>query len=386
MANTFTSIVDTIFARGLMALRENSIMPRLVNTDWSAEIAQQGDAINVPIPSAATVADVTPSQVPPAGADSSPTTVAVNLNRWRKSDMHVTDKEAREIAQGARDLQLSEHLKALANDVDDYVLSFYNRVYGFAGALGTTPFASDLQAARDARKLLAQQLAPSDPRRIVLDPIAEAEALGIRAIQDASFRRSGSDTMSNGFIGQVLGFDWFMDQNIPVHTNGTLTDGTGHQALVNVSPTIGDKTQEFDETSLTGTVTEGSVFTVAGDTQQYVVTADATAATNAITLTFEPGAKVAWANNAQMTLVGAASASGPQSLAFHRDAFALAVRPLAPADGFSGGNEIRTGVDPVSGLALSLEVSREYHRTKYSWSVLYGAQIVRPELAVRISG
>lgn len=386
MANTFTELVDKIFARGLMALRENSIMPRLVNSDWANEVAQQGDTINVPIPSAATVSDVTPGPTPPAGANVAPTTVPLPLDRWRKSDMHVTDKEAREIAVGGRQLQLTEHLKVLANDVDQALLSLALDIYGYTGVPGTTPFASDLTDAKEARKVLNKQLAPMSPRRMVLDPDAEGAALMLRAIQDASFRANAENTLLNGMIGSLLGFDWFMDQNIRSLTNGTLTDGTGHRALVNVSPSLGAKSQEFDATSLTGTVKKGQVFTVAGDDQTYVVTADATAAGNAITLAFEPGVQVVWADGAQMTLKGAASAVEAMTIAFHRDAFALAVRPLAPADGFTGGNEIRTAVDPVSGLALTLEVSREHHRTKYSWSILYGVKTIRRELAARVAG
>lgn len=390
MANTFTPIVDKIFARGLLALRENAIMPRLINTDWGTETAQQGDTIDVPVPSAVTVGDVTPGPTPPAGGDSAPTTVPITLNRWRKSDMHVTDKQAGEIAMGARQLQLSEHLKALANDVDQFILGLYTGVYGFAGAPGTTPFAGggtpDLTEAVKVDEVLNNQLAPSEPRSMVLGTAAKANALLVRAIQDASHRRAGEDTLSNAMIGEVLGFMWAMDQNIPSHTNGTLSDGTGHQALVNGSPTVGDKSQEFDATSLTGTVTPGSVFTVAGDTQTYVVTALATASSNAITLAFEPGAKVAWADNAQMTLKGAAGATYVNNLGFHRDAFALATRTLGPADGFMGGNIMRTAVDPVSGLTLTLEVSREHARTKYQWRILYGAKLVRPELAARLAG
>lgn len=376
MANTFTSIVDTIFGKGLMALRENAIMSRLVNTNWGAETANQGDTINVPIPSAMTVGDVAPSQTPPAGGNVAPTTVAIELNRWRKTDMHVTDKEAREIVQGARDLQLSEAMKALVNDVDQYLTALYTGVYGYAGTAGTTPFASDLSAATSARKVLGQQLAPSEPRYIVLNPDAEANALLIRAVQDASFRANQENSLRNGRIGQLLGFDWFMNQNIDSHT--TAAAGTVLVAQADVA--IGDTTVTFD--GLTTKPEAGDVFTVAGDTQTYTVSSSTTLATTASDVTFSPAARVAWADNAAVTF----RASHAVNLAFHRDAFALATRPLAAADGFTGGNEIRTGVDPVSGLSLTLEVSREYNRTKYQWSILYGAKLVRPELACRIAG
>lgn len=380
MANTFTDIVDKIFARGLMALRENSVMPRLVNSDWDDAVAEQGDTIDVPVPSSVTVSDVSPGPTPPAGQDTTITKVPIQLNRWRKSDMHVTDKEAREIAVGARETQLSEHLRALANDVDSYILGLYTGIYGFAGTPGTTPFGSDLQAATDARKVLGQQLAPSDPRRIVLNTDAEANALLLRAVQDASFRANEENTLLNGFIGRLLGFEWFMDQNIKSHTagsfTGTVTVSGAHAAGVSEVTLATDSGEAVS-------LKEGDIITFAGDTQTYVVGADLdVSASSTGDVSIDPTLQVALDGGEEVTV----KSDHAVNIAFHRDAFALAVRPLAPADGFTGGNEIRTAVDPVSRLALTLEVSREHARTKYQWSILYGASLVRPELAARIAG
>lgn len=390
MANDFSSIVDKIFARGLLALRENAVTPRLVNTDFAAEVAAQGDTINVPIPSAASVADVTPGPTAPAGGDSAPTTVPIQLNRWRKSDMFVTDKEAREIAEGARQVQLSEHLRVLANDVDAYLLSLYTGVYGFAGTAGSTPFSRgsnvyDLQEATEARKVLNKQLAPVDMRRMLLGPDAEGNALMVRAIQDASYRRQGEDTTSNGMIGSVLGFDWYMNQNIPSHTAGTITTGLAAKA----STAVAAGATSFVATTAASTgacaLKVGDVIAIAGQTQDtFVVTEAATQASAGadVTVKISPALDTALAGGEAVTV----KADHVVNLGFHRDAFALAVRPLAPADGFTGGHEIRTAADPLSGLAITLEVSREYARTKYMWSILYGAKLVRPELACRIAG
>lgn len=382
MANDFTQIVDKIFARGLMSLRENAIMPRLVNTNFDSEVAEQGDTIDVPIPSAASVSDVTPGPTPPSGGDSSPTKAQIQLNRWRKSDMHVTDKEAREIAQGARSLQLSEHLKALANDVDAFLMGLYTDIYGYSGGAGSAPFASDLSDATAVRKVLNNQLAPMSDRRIVLSPDAEANALGIRAVQDASFRSDEENTLRTAAIGTLLGFDWFMDQNVVEHTVGSLST----TPTVNGAHTTGVSTVSLSAGG-TGDINlnAGDLITFAGDTQVYAVTADAdiTNGSNG-DVSIEPTLQVALSGGESVSLD--VSSNHNVNLAFHRDAFALAVRPLAPADGFTGGNEIRTAADPVSGLSLSLEVSREHNRTKYQWSILYGAEIVRPALAARILG
>lgn len=69
-------------AQGLLALRENAIMPRLVNNDYSTMAAQKGDVINIPIPSSVTATAVTAAINVPANADQTPTVAQINLNNW----------------------------------------------------------------------------------------------------------------------------------------------------------------------------------------------------------------------------------------------------------------------------------------------------------------
>ena len=90
----------------------------------------------------------------------------------------------------------------------------------------------------------------------------------------------------------------------------TLTGTTGaFNALINnASVNIGDTTINLDDTVLTGVIYQGNTFTVAGDSQVYRVTGDKTAAANVITaLPFEPSAKVAWADDAILTVASSAA-------------------------------------------------------------------------------
>ena len=134
---------------------------------------------------------------------------------------------------------------------------------------------------------------------------------------------------------------------------------------------------------VTSALGAGDVFSVAGDSQTYVVVTAGALATNDQDITlFQPAAKVAWANDAAVTL----RASHVINLGFHRDAFAFANAPFDDPALRGLGAIVESAVDPVSGLTLRLEVSREHKRTRFSYDILFGCALVRPELAVRLAG
>ena len=80
MANTLTGVATRILAQGLLALRNNSVMPLLVNRSYGPEAAQKNSTIDVPIPSAIATRDVAPAAVPPTAENIAPTSVAIARN------------------------------------------------------------------------------------------------------------------------------------------------------------------------------------------------------------------------------------------------------------------------------------------------------------------
>jgi len=221
----------------------------------------------------------------------------------------------------------------------------------------------------------------------VLDPAAEGNLMGLSQVQAANTR--GDDTtMRTGQIGSVLGATWHVNQSVPTHTCGTLTDGTGMLALVNdASYTVGESTVNVDATSLSGAVAIGDIFTVAGDTQQYVITAVGTASGNALAgMAFTPTSQVAWADNAQVTFKDGAT-SNPNhtpNLAFHPGAFGIAfARP--EGESLNPENEMVV-TDEVSGIPIRVKVTEEYYQRTYRLDVMYGVKTIRPEYAARIAG
>lgn len=376
MANSFEAVIPKLLAQGVMALRQNAVMTRLVNRSYESLAAQKGDVINVPLPSAIAARDVSPDVVFASNQDSAPTSAQVTLDFWKEASFHLTDKDLQEVMNGTIPMQASEAIKSLANEVDKYIMGKHIGFFGFVGTPGTAPFASAITTAGDARKKLNKQLAPASDRRAVLDPDAEANLLALPNILDFD-KRGDQGGIINGSIGHKLGFDWYMDQNVSSYTPGTAWV-TGFAAAA--AAASGATTMSVINVTAAGSIKAGDIFSVGNG--QYVVTASVTASASvALTISFYPALATAVASASGISVLGSTYTA---NLAFHRDAIAWASRPLADVNGL--GNQMMSAVDPVSGVALRLEVSRQYKQTTFSYDILGGANVIRRELGVKILG
>ena len=406
MANSITTLVPKIIAgRSLEFLRENAVTPRLVQNISDKVVAQKGDVITLPDTDALTVTNVTVAATPPLPADVTLASKYVTINQWKKVSFGLTDKELHEIAAGEHFVpgEMQEAMRALGNNVDDYILALYTGVWNFAGTPGTTPFATNLNAFRDARKLLNKDLAPMSGRNVVLDPDAEANALVLSQFLKADERGDQGGIIS-GEIGTKLGANWYMNQNVvSAHTVGSWGCAASCGTEVKAVATAGTSTFIIQGTSTTttigGSVKAGDVFYVTGDSQPYVVktggsVAAAAGATLALTVsppfraTIGAAATVAWYQStiAKTDLLDVGDPS--VNLYFHPNAIAFCSRPMASTSSFlgSGGNFTQVVRDPVTGISMRMEIIRQYKRWSVEYDILYGATLVRPQLAARIHG
>lgn len=380
MANVFTTAIENIQKRTMEVLREQAIVPRLINRDVADVAGSRGQVVTVNVPVAQTVRNVTPGQTG-TNVNVTSTSATVTLNIWRESVINPTDKEMAELQAGFLPRQAEEALRALCNDVDQNLLTeLYKSTYNASGTAGTTPFATNLGVFGTARKFLNQNAAPMENRAVVLDPAAEANALILGNFLQAD-QRGDQGGIINGQIGRKLGSDWYMDQNVRNHSsNGTISHTTS--LLTKLAYATGATTITIDRATLTGTLVRGTLFTLAGDSQVYVVTATATAGSNAIALVIAPSLTATIASGQAFTLKAAHTAN----LHFHRDCMVMASRPLAASDVFRGGSEFMSVVDPISGLSVRMEISRQHRQTTLAWDILYGRTVVRPQLSARILG
>ena len=387
MANSIDVLIATLLVRGVKVLRETCLMPALVNKGYSNETKQKGEVINVPVPKRKSTYSVSPSSTPKDPSDSTQEYATITLDQWQGADFVLTDQERTQIVKEDTFLpqQVDEAIRGLASDVNSNIFSKYVSVYGYTGTAGTTPFSNstDRTATKDAtglNKVLNDQLCPRGGRIALLDSSAEAEALALP--QFANLDKSGDiAVVRDANLGRKFGFNWFFDSEVPTHTAGVpggtpVVTGANAAAVNDLSDSI-----TVSGMAASGTYLEGDIITIAGDTQTYVVTADATAnGSGAATLAIAPGLKVATTGSEAITL----KADHVVNLGFNGNAFALVTAPFEKDD---IGNAIVQSVrDPYTGLVLRLEVDRQYKQTRWEFDILWGAACVRPELAARLAG
>lgn len=390
MANTLTAVIPQLLAQGLLALRENAIMPHVVNRSYESMAGERGSTIDVPIPSAIAAVEVAPANVPPTTADIALTSVPVPLDQWWEAPFYLTDKEQAQVMEGVMPMQASEAVKTLANKIDLSILGQYTKFYGFVGTENAgafiTPFTdtsgnpTDTRDATKMRTILNKQLAPLGDRHVIMNPDTEGAALNIRAFQDLSWNGDPA-AIIEGELNRKLGFSWWMDQNVLVHTAGSAAAATDI-AVDNVAGyAAGVKTIIMDKGASTATLVVGDIFKFATHAQTYVVTAGGTIDTTGISVSFEPGLQIAVANDVAIDVYP----SHAVNLFMHRDAIAFATRPLV-MHGQALGVINATIADPISGLTLRLEVTHEHKRLRFSYDVLWGVAVVRREFGGRLAG
>jgi hypothetical protein len=239
----------------------------------------------------------------------------------------------------------------------------------------------------------------------VLHPQGQADAIGgFSTLLNPA--KSIGEQYTNGTMGTALGFKWNMDQNVNAQTVGAL----GGTPLVNGAGQTGATLNTDGWTAAASNrLNKGDIFTIAGvysvnplsklstgKLQQFVVTANTSSdGTGAAALPISPAIVTsgatqnvsnAPADNAALTIVGAAGSITPQSLAFHKDFATFACVDLEDVSKFGAwGSRVSD-----KQLGVSLRIARQYAISTDTIpcriDVLYAFKTLRPSWACRIQG
>jgi hypothetical protein len=383
MANTFTTLIPKIFAQTLPSMRNAANAVRVCRVDFANEVKQKGNTIDIPVPVVSSTAAVAPGTSPAANTDKVPTTKQIPLDQWRRSDkVALTAKEVAEIDAGNfKNSQVYEQTIALIEEMNAAVLlGMKNASYTKTGTAGTNPYASTDADSINVRQLLNTAKAPGNDRFLLLGPNAEARALAISSIKDASLRGDAS-TKLTGEIADMFGLKHLMDQQVVAHTAGTAAGTLTHGTTITA---IGGSTLQL-KASTPGTLKKGDLITITTSSvaYNYVVTADvASVDTTAagIAVSVSPAVQATHASGDTWVLTANHSAN----IGLQRGGYGLAIRPVDTS--FLGAGDHMQMTDPETGLSLVYSVIPEYMQTSMQVSVLYGHGALRDNWLVRLLG
>lgn len=348
-------VTSSIVAKETLAVLENMLsFSTMVNRDWEDEFTSNmargyapGATINIKRPPRYTYRAGRVA-VPQATVE---TTVPLTLSQGGV-DLNFTSFE-RTLSLTKLNEKINAAIAPVVNEIDRQGLELarlasYNTI-GTPGTLPTTQ-ALALAAMTGVGQRLDEMGAPRDRRRgLVMNP-----ALNASMVQGLAGLFNGSDAITkqygSGVMVDSLGLMVGMDQNVGVQTNGTQPVGAG---TVNGAGQTGNVIT-VNAGTITGTITRGSKITFAnvfavnpqsrastGTLAQFTVTADVAA--GATTIPISPAivpsgafqnVTASPANAATITIFGTASGSYNTSVGFHKDAFTLAMVPMAtPREG-----------------------------------------------------
>ncbi len=304
---------------------------------------------------------------------------------------------------------LEPAVATVANRIDADGTALYSQVANTVGTPGTIP--NTFLTYFTAGGVMSQEATPMDGFRYLnLEPISMATIAnaGTTFFNPVS---NISDQYITGMIAESGGFKWYENQNVVTHTVGAL----GGTPLVNGASQTGSSLITDGWTASAATrLNTGDVFTIAGvyavnpqsrastgRLRQFVCTAPGVSdGSGNMTISIYPsitphdpvtGLAVQFqtvtaspADNAAITVLGAANTVTPQNLAFHRDGVVLAMVDMEMP---RGAVEVERVSDPDMGISVRI-VHYYDGATDVSGArldVCYGYSVVYPELMCRIA-
>lgn len=373
--NTLGNYDETFFAQeALIQLEKVLGFAGRIYRNYNVNPAVRGDTIQVRRPASFTAADA-----PAAAMDLTTESVAVLVDKWKEVKFALTDKDL----SLTNERIISDHIRpaayALADQIDQDGVALYKDIPWYT-TLTATPALADVAT---ARKVMFDNRVPLKDSSMLHGMIGgTTEVAFLSAMAAAGMDASQQGALREASMGRLFGFDIFANQNTPLHTSGVSADFTGTVDGVNA---IGATAIAVSALTVGGTMLIGDTFSIAGNTQRYVVTVNKTVdgAGQIAALTFAPALKVATAGTEVITfhLGGAAKA---QNLFWHRNAFCLASAPLSTL-GSQLGARIAVVNDPITGISLR---SRMFYvgnssEVNVALDVLYGFKTLDCNLAAR---
>lgn len=341
--NDNDAMVPEIWANmGLAILEENMVAAALVHRDFSPEVANFGDVVNTRRPGQFKIRRKGDND-PVLGQDANTVNVRVPLDQHLYTNFTIKDGEASKSFQDLVDLHLLPAMQNVARAVDRAILGrAHAYLVNAVGGLDALNGANAKDTILDARQKLNENKAFVQGRHMVVSPVSETALLKADIFVKANERGDDGTALEEASLGRLLGFDFWLDQNVPstrvVDSDATagVTDGTDAAG-----------TTVIDVTVLGENAVGGEWVTIAGEDQPHWIVAFTNTGSDIDDVTLDSGLTVATASGAVVQYYGTALAQG---------AYAAGNNLPLIVDGFATGKPPQVGQLLAIGTGASRRV------------------------------
>ena len=414
--NAMTLLTPTIIAReALRLLKNNLVMGNLVYRDYEAEFPgspKKGGTVTIRKPVKFTVTKARTRSTSVITEQSITMSVATQAHvSWQfvMTDLTLSVEEYSE-------RYIRPAAAVLANTVDGDLCALYDDIYNSVHDSTGIVTPATFMVMGKAMQRLDEEAAPPEDRVVVFNPAAHWAMAN--ALTSLYMPNVGEKALRKGFLGTIASADVYMDQNIKVHTTGAFhttasnctsgvvetSTGDGSVVTTGSAITLVDMRVVTTRAFMAGDIiTVSGVYAVnpmsgesTGALRQFVVNtlASILSVTTATVCTLSITPEMIHTGpyktidtlaqkGAAISILGRPATQYPQNLAFHKNAFALAMVPLEkPSDGTWGATVTEDGFSIRIVKKYDIDNDEEICRL----DILYGVKTVYPELAVRIWG
>lgn len=326
-------------------------MANLVHRDFSPMVASYGDVVNTRRPSEfetrrKSQSDSVESQ------DAQSTNVQVPLNQHVYVNFTIKDEEASMSFKELIQYYMQPAAMQMARTVDRVLVG---QVHEFldnaAGELATMSSSNAKNYVLDAREVMNVNKAYPNARNLIVSPQAETEMLKTELFIAADSRGDAGGALEEARLGRILGFDVFLDQNVPYcalsgadtntlnHTDGASAGDTGNKACTSATE-----------------VTNGEFVWFTGEGQPHVISAHTgSSSTTGVTLVDEYDSAVS------VNAVGYAFNAAAVDLTGHTSANASITAYAAGYDKKIRLDGITASKKPVQGQLMAFATGNSRH-------------------------
>jgi hypothetical protein len=413
MANSILTI-DVIAKEALMILDNELAAAKAVHRGLEKEFGnamngyEAGDTVSIKRPTDFTVR----SGATASAQDVTEGKVSLTVDQQKGVDFAFTSAELSLDIRELSDRVIKPAMVQLANKIDSDVLALATKVPNWVGTAGQT--INSYADFAKAPERLDETAVMQDGRSAFLSP---GDHWGLLGSQTSLYMQDvAKGAYREGSLGKIGGVTTQMAQNVASLTTGTrvgtilvdLSITSSTTTYASVKDTMQQTIHMDGFTNAADTIKAGEVFTIAGvydvnpvtkvqlpHLKQFTVVSDATMSANEGDVVIYPA--MIWSgafqnvsvvgvsdlNNQAVTFMGSASTAYRQNVAFHKNAFALAIVPLVKPPG-----AVDVARESYKGTSVRLIpfYNGSTDVSTFRLDVLYGVKAIDPRLATRISG